>query len=1248
MKDPFHKKFILSFVDSEEEDSNTDERKGKRGRPSKIKSETTEVESNDAKKPVPPHVKSVKVVKKEVRENDNSSSDNRVNTKKQGIKKPLKASDEKDENVKQKVQDYSLAADSETEKEVKSKKEQQKSNLKSLDIKEKGIACKKVIKAECESEVSVAPGSSKKKIDVYLKDSRREIVKTEQEEKLPEKKQFKTFEEAFLYSISDGNLGKRNAAKRNYEQLSTVGRTGRSERSSSCGSPFTEIKTELDVSEPDEKKAKIESVGETFETVAVKTEVKSEANLEEDIEKLKHQTDQFLQKYNRENSEASAHIIKLDIPERNKKATNLSKSTNEHNYVCKKKLAAKNMNEQKNQELNVKTEKTDFEVPQDLVEKHKDLGQELIQLTHDIIQQQSTKTHKYLEQTSSGLFNYNATSDMSVNRGTASGSSVCASKLFGDSVSSRLMQSVKNPSNPMYCKEFGKNSSSSSLDFSQLANQADQKTKTENSDMNLLFTIHKLSSSLQGQGKSEIVPKTVQHQLQHATGSQGKQGSLSVDVNLAEKGRKMFNEAKSPAILRSGCSSLKSPGQNKMLVNSPTSVYHQQVSQVSGGNGISPGQLKSAQLSPQGKSTTTSFVRIQSPTGMQHRVQIQGQQYSSPPILSSAESPVFTQNTSPSVKSPSVKSPPVLSPIVNTSPASQSPVHNTLIPAVNIQPSQSVPVYNTPQSGTYSQHIEQGQIVNSHGIRMISNGQKLIPIVTASQNQNTVQSVSGQIINAGHILNPMMVRQQFGTPLQPQVVAGNQGVLLQPQVNQQNPGSQVVTQSPVRNVITNPQLLAMANQGLVQFSTQGTATNPAGIQSRIVRNGNQTFLLNIPVMRPTTSNISGSVVQMPAGNNIVTAVSSQGKQNQVGQILLQQQNSVSNNGLKTAAPVLVVADPSGQGVRHLTAFKTVNVNQSLSSVLTTVKNHITVQSAGVSTNKNSVAAVPVLNPPIVTVVSQNSPSLISAAVQNTTNLIANLNNTSNSQKEASLNGIKSKKDIVDAKELKHEEVIPHPDDPSNSESFSPFLKEAKSDVSLHRKSVSVSPPPRLQSPNKQLVPQPIVPISQTFASTMSYMKPLFSDPSLYSGGIPSQLLEGEESEDVKPPVLEMEPPMLEMEAPILKLETEGDCSSVKSEPDTLSNYSVGSNPMSLSSSLRSELDGMPMYPMTTNGLDPSSTIIQTQSYNAFSGQGKQSGDRKRRKSATDGVKENKLFPGDFMTSPSKKVGYVSFFSHDLN
>ncbi|XP_045160410.1 uncharacterized protein LOC123525433 isoform X2 [Mercenaria mercenaria] len=1268
----------IKTTDSEEEDSAVEERNRKRGRPPKVKTETTVVHTDDANKPAHPHIKSAKVVKKDNKDNENKSTD-KGHAKKQFLKKQSKDTDAEEEDVKEKNHEMVELPKSEVTEVARIKKEPKGSVkiLKVEQIDQKGntadtkgkCASRKKIKVESDSENSDATsGSSKTKIDVYLNDSRRTVaLKAEPEAKVQEKKQFKTFEEAFLYSISDGNLGRRNAAKRNFDQFCTSGRVGKSERSASIESSIVEVKTEAVEPEPVEKKAKIDIKQENTEMDAIKTEIKSSINLEEDIEKLKHQTDQFLQKYKKDNnSEAVSRIIKLDVQERSKAMTNQPTSSNEHNYVCKKKMAAKNLNEQKVQELKVKTEpEMECKLPQDLVEKHKDLGQELIQLTHDIIQQQSTKTHKYLDQSSKGLFNYKATSDFNSNCNTMNEQSVYSAPLFGETVSSKLMQSIKNPTNPMYCKEFGKNAATSSLDFSQLANQADH-SKTvkpaEHSDMNLLFTIHKLSSALHSQPKSDLVQKSVQQQLQHAPGSQGKHGSLTVDVSLAEKGKKMSNEMKSPAILRSSCPSMKSPGRQNSPATSPLQGSYQQISPVPTGNRISPVQSKTLQKSPQGRSASSSFVRIQSPTGMQHHVQLQGQQYTSPPRLSASESPFLMQNTSPSLKSP-----PVLSPVVNTSSislTSQTRVHNTLNPAVNIQPSQSVSVYTPGQSTavSYNQHVEQGQINNSQGIRMISNGQKLTPLSAAPQNQNATQSVSGQVINMGQIANPLLMRQQFGSQLQAQTVAGNQGVMLRPQVIQPNPTGPVVTQTPVRNVITSPQLVAMTNQGLVQLGMSSATGNAAGVQPRIVTHGNQTFLLNIPVMRPTTSDISGSVVQTPAGNSIVTAVSSQGKQNQVGQILLQSQTTVSNNSLNTAAPVLLVTDPNGKGVTTVKALKSITlgtqnnvnniINQSKSSLNTpqllnntipALNVQMSVPSSVISRSINSPSTLTATSYTSGTSVGQCSSANASAVLKNTVgNTDKNCNVTDFTQVTSPDRILNMKESVVDTRDLKYSavsvEVNSNGDDSSNADKYSPFLKEAKSDVSLHRKSLSVSPPPRLQSPNKhmQLVPQPIVPISQTFASTMSHIKPLFSDPSLYSGVIPSQLLEGEESEDVKPPILEMEAPMLEMEAPILKLESEGDCVSVKSEPDTLSNYSVGSNSMNLSSSFRSDLDGMPVYPMTGNGLDPSSTIIQTTSYNAFTGQGKQAENRKRRKSAADGVKENTCKPSDFVTSPSKK------------
>ena len=1195
-------------------------------------------------------MKAVKVIKKDSKDAKLKEGENKEPGKKQTVKKPSKEAEECDTD----------ASDSESV-EIKSKKEQ-KGNVKVIridqnvqkgnnsDTKGRGGSRKK-LKSESDSEKSDdRVCNSKTKIDVYLNDSRRTSTRTEPEAKVQEKKQFKTFEEAFLYSISEGNLGRRNAAKRNHYCSTTPEQKNDGQETTECLN--VEVKKEIVETEPVEKKAKLEETKQNNESVAIKVEVKEEANLEEDIEKLKHQTDQFLQKYKKDsNIDISSHVGKVDVHERSKVATNSLSNSSEHNYVCKKKMAAQNLMEQKSSESKMKIEaETECKLPKDLVEKHKDLGQELIQLTHDIIQQQSTKSHKYLDSSSKGLFNTKATSDIKSNCNTSNRQSIYPQQLFGETVSSKLMQSVKNPSNPMYCKEFGKNTASSSLDFSQLANQADH-SKTvkqgDHTDMNLLFTIHKLSSALHSQPKSDIVQKSVQQQLQHVSGSQGNYSNLTVEVSLADSGKKLPHEVKSPAILRPSCTSMKSPGRQKSPAHLPKQGNYQQISPIQMGNRTSQVPSMTTQLSPQGKSSSSNIVRIQSPTGTQHQVQLQGQHHSSPPKLSLIESPK-------QVFSPSLKSPPVLSQAVNISSvsvnSSQTQVHNSLHQAVNVQHTPSVSMYSSGHSSVSSlnQHVEQGQIVNSQGVRMISNGQKLIPLPTATQTQNVAQSVSGQVLNMGQIVNPLIVRQQFSS--QGQSVTNNQGMLLRPQVIQQSSG---VNQSQVRNVISSPQLVAMANQGLVQLGMPNVTSNPVNtnVQSRIVTHGNQTFLLNIPVMRSTTSDTSGSVVPTPTSNSHVTAISSQGKQNQVGQILLQTQTTVPSNNINTAAPILLVNNSSC--VASSKALK----NGSTSKSLNEVNNHTMLNVQTTSVLTNTVAVSNTLMTDSSSIIPLNVISQSSLLVSNSdvsarpvcnvnTNAMLHLSDESSKQSTANdklllikkTNGSLIKEE-VDAKDLKYSEVSVEVSTNSDDK-FSPFLKEAKSDVSLHRKSLSVSPPPRLQSPNKilQLVPQPIVPISQTFTSTMSNMKPLYSDPSLYSGAIPSQLLEGEESEDVKPPILEMEAPMLEMEAPILKLESEGDSVSVKSEPDTLSNYSVGSNSMNLSSSFRSDIDGMPVYPMTGNGLEPSSTIIQTTSYNAFSGQGRQADNRKRRKSGVDGVKENAFSPTD--ASPNKKVSVI--------
>lgn len=202
--------------------------------------------------------------------------------------------------------------------------------------------------------------------------------------------------------------------------------------------------------------------------------------------------------------------------------------------------------------------------------------------------------------------------------------------------------------------------------------------------------------------------------------------------------------------------------------------------------------------------------------------------------------------------------------------------------------------------------------------------------------------------------------------------------------------------------------------------------------------------------------------------------------------------------------------------------------------------------------------------------------------------------------------------------------------------INPYVKPDSNGIIDFKES---TPPPPLQSPSKlQLIPQPIVPISQTFTSRLSIStNSLCSDPSTYTCTMPQHLFDGEDSDDNKPPTLEMEPPMLEMEAPILRLETEGDVASIKSDPDSLSNHSLALLPMSMSSA-KSEQE-LPVYPMSSSGLEVTQTVIQTTSYNSFTGTGK--GGR-RRKAKTEGTKENKRTSltdteDEAEHSPAKKV-----------
>ncbi|XP_052775093.1 uncharacterized protein LOC128213442 isoform X2 [Mya arenaria] len=1130
----------------------------------------------------------------------------------------------------------------------------------------------------------------KAKIDSYLNDSK----KLPSAEPAQDKKLFKTFEEAFMYSIT-GNLGRRSAGKKNYEQVhsgrvpsrsadSSAERVSRrrntSESQTQDNNETTRIRsqsegkqeTNIDM-EKQAEPVKIEQGSSEVMNSQKTSTVKQETNITEDIEDLKNQTDKFLSKYMKDRPVKAEKDIKPDPVSE---------------YVCKKKMAANNLHEQKGENVKASTTSGDCKVPSDLVEKHKDLGQELIQLTNDIIHQNATKSQfKFLDPMKKVSYVGSVCCTP-----TGDHASLCK-PVFGETASSRLKQAFQ-PAGKKPVKEFGNLGGGQSLDFSQLASQAKQaemlKSMAAKPDMKLADTISKLSSSLHAHSPTDN-QRNLPLQKQLITATQGPHSGLTIDTVCSEKGRK---EGWQPAILRSSNSSMRSPvasrrspaispntgmtspgairrsparspntsmvsttnclenkvkhqtlinqqKQNTCLNNSGLLSPQSVEMRIGSPHGsLSPGMAKPHVSPNTGRTVQMSgnVVQIQSPSSMEF--QIQKTPMTSPPQLTTASPAV-------SKPYPVLNTPPTLSPVANLSLfTSQSQLQATLNAAL-LQTSRAniVQQPNAAQNVTVNgQLVGQGQVVNSNGMQMISNTQRIIPGSTInSGNQIPLQTGQllsqgqfmnqGQLLNQGHILNqgPMLNTGQVlnhsqffnqvqtmnqvptlnqgqtvsqshifnqllnGTQINPrpqsQSVISPPGVVLRPQSLQTLQG-QLVTPAVRSNIVTAPQLvttqqlMTMAGQGIVQLGLPVSSvanTAQSNTQARIITQGNQTFLVNIPVARPITS-ISGNGVSAQTTGNVIASCPSQEKQkNQVSQL-----NSIKKTVVLAKTDIgAVKCLPSKQNVQN-NANGTLTKNTVISSLLTGRQ----------LTQPSSVYSVTVQNPSSSTdLFSQSVNSCVSSTSAKLrfcgTSVVANGILLGNGSPVKGYTEIKQES-LCSLPGLKN--VITEPND----------------------KQSSMSPPPRLMSPNKplQLVPQPIVPISQPYTSMPmpSKMRLQSTDTSFFSGTVPYQLMEGEDSNDTKPPVLEMEPPMLEMEAPILKMESEHDTVSVKSEPDTLSNYSVGSGSTGCAGNVKPDMDTLPAYPLL------SQTIIHTNSYNSYIGSGSQVG-KKRRKSGPCGDSE---------------------------
>ena len=1068
------------------------------------------------------------------------------------------------------------------------------------------------VKPEIKHE-KVQNTSQKAKIDVYLNDSPKHIKPPEQ------KIVMKTYEEAFLASIA-GNLGPRNASKRPYNQY-LYGKYSIGKETDQARPRTPCEKTD---SEPEVKK------------------VKTEINLADDIEELKNRTSKFLDKYNKKgNTHGQSTFAGSEETITSKK----SDYHNEQNYLCKKKMAANQLNDQSGHVIKIDIDsdkahdtsmKSESKVSSIQIKKKMNISQELVQLSREV-QQQTSKPHKilsqrekFLPQPTSSLQQHGFNSQ--INLGNIK---LQTNPLMDNTLSNSFKKCLSQSSGPTVGNEFGKNAASNNLDFSMLANQGEilRSKLQESVNMNLQSTIEKLSTALQVHPPSKKTEQCSDNSESECS------GNLTVDVTSEDHHYSLpgTNSLNSPNPQNATSLSSVSPHGNKSVLISPTRgqvsprIIFPSRNKVQKRNGRSPTAAIQTP-SPSHISPSETELSLNS---------LRASFSSLPPVISQTRSPVI-------ISSPNMpNSPPMLSPADKSSPNMMSPNRIVITsPLRNVQSSTTVTVSRGGQPTTQSGYIsEQGQILGSTGFRTISNGQSFIPLSSVSQNA----SRSGVTLNQNSLLSQSISSGQVQAPIN-HASLPVPNTLSNPQVKPQQIPGQLLPQASVGiNVVTNQQSVNVASQGLLQLSSVNP--NVGGqqvIQRGVIQRGNQTFLVQIPVMRPITSTTSGNGQLQPT-SNLVTAVSSQGNKNQVGQILFNLQNS-KNIVEQNIKPQVLIQDSTSGGIAKIQVVKSPvpqisgqsgirivnNIQPTLTNVLiatnnTNVSNSETVSNSNISLGHSVQTAasnqlLAVLNKPALLqtneIEKEIEPSVVSKSVSESIN--SNVVNDTVTQTSGLVLNTKT-----------------NPEVKVNSKAFQSNVVSVNGTVTTKEnlKAGSLSPP-LLQSPTKtlQLVPQPIVPISQTFPSSTlsSNMVAMSSESSLYNCSMPANLFDTEDSDDGKPPTLEIEAPMLEMEAPILKLESEADTVSLKSDPDTLSNYSVGSGSVNFSGALKPDVDTV-LYPMSNGSIDPLQTLIQTASYNSFTGKTP----KKRRKSGAEGTKENKKSYKDGSnsdeSSPGKKV-----------
>ena len=573
------------------------------------------------------------------------------------------------------------------------------------------------------------------------------------------------------------------------------------------------------------------------------------------------------------------------------------------------------------------------------------------------------------------------------------------------------------------------------------------------------------------------------------------------------------------------------------------------------------------------------------------------------------------------------------------------------------------------------------QTVDSGMVQAVNPGvvQTLNSGVVQSVNPGVVQTVNpgvAQTINSGIVQNGMIIQQPLlHAQAAAQTLAQQSNMMnrLSSPQNVPRTNQNFLGQVPVAMTLQGNTPSQVMQQNLTTGSQQGSGTNGQYMQQRLVSNGNQTFLVNLPVVGThiTTSTSTGNVV-VPT-SNAVTASLPQGRTQQlVGQFIIQDPKTktlkivpqvMNPNILKAVSPstkqVKLVTLKGGVSNQMVSGADTTVTQQqlliplpsgntstkskgNLKLVPATVNRSLSVSELLKASAKQSVAATALSTASVQGLKSIDKGSLpVNAPAVKLVGkpLLSNVSLTSNfgKVKTPNVGELHTSQSVMQSGLSSAGSFSANPNTQGNTTlgnndsqvGLSVYEQTVNSEVgtlNIDTNASSVKTPGSLISPSKissmdkslQLVPQPIVPISQTFSNSYTSTLPTTTDDQpVHNYAMPAQLFE-EDSNDAKPPNLELEAPTLEIEAPILKLENELDISNIKGEsnPDTLANFSLGSDTVNQLSSGKSELDVLPKYSSMTTVKDGSQTLVQTTSYGAFVGTGEAKPKKKRQKSGT--------------------------------